>query len=668
MIHARRRPSQPSRIRPRLFAFLLLSFLLCPAYAIPGASHPALDPHHVEPQSLFGPIDLTGNLLVHPGDDPSFASPTLDDSQWLVVSTDKPLASYGITHPDVVWYRTHVHLPPGQHHLGLLLETFRGSARFFVNGTPVGTGSSFPPGGLLILYAQRSPIPDDLISSGDVTIALRASVRRATSPGMLSSSMLLFGNQDQLADKWLLFRFQNWTSNLTNLIFLVLLLVISIALAISLQGNREYLALVVYLASQATMSCVTLSESIGGLDPTVLNTFLWRLGQACTVFSLLEFSRIVLGIRRTRAMVIYAWLLSAFFLFLIIFDEVALLSPDATPVYLRTTILIVFLISSLPMFLLLPPLALWIGLRKRNSDALLFFLPLFCQSAYTYYNVALFFLARFHLSTGVEPSVPIPGVRVGWSEVADLFFNVALLIFLILRTVRIARTRARDAAELEAAHTTQQLLLDRASQPTPGFEVHTVYLPAREVGGDFFLVSPAPNGGLTAIVGDVSGKGLTAALRVSLILGVLRRESSRTPSTILANLNQALLTQSEMGFTTACCALVSPSGQFSVANAGHISPYITDSVTGRELPTTPALPLGLAPDQIYETTHGQLLPSERLVMLSDGVPEARTPKGELYGFDRLSTLLRLPAQEIADVAQRFGQEDDITVLTLACRA
>ena len=619
MIQARLRPSSPSPIRPRLLAFLLLSLLLCPAYAITGVSHPTLNPRNVEFQSLFRPLDLTGDLLVHAGDDPSFASPALDDNHWLVVSTDKPLASYGLTHPDIIWYRTHVHLPPGQRHLGLLLESFRGSAQLFVNGTPVGTGSSFPPGGLLLLHAQRSSIPDDLVSSGDLTIALRASVRRATSPGMLSYSVLLLGDQDQLADQWLLSRFQNWTSNLTNLVFIVLLLIIAIALALSLRQNREYLALVVYLAAQATMACVSLSESIGGLDPTTLNTFLWRLGQACTVFSLLEFSRIVLGIRRTRAMVIYAWLLSAFFLFLIIFDEVALHSSEATPVYLRTTILIVFLISSLPMFLVLPPLALWIGLKKRNSDALLFFLPLFCQSAYTYYNVALFFLAHFHLSSGIEPSVPIPGVRVGWSEVADFFFNSALLIFLILRTVRIARTRARDAAELEAAHTTQQLLLDRASQPTPGFEVHTVYLPAREVGGDFFLVSPAPNGGLTAIVGDVSGKGLTAALRVSLILGVLRRESSRSPSTILANLNQALLTQSEMGFTTACCALLYPSGEFSIANAGHISPYITDSLTGRELPTNPALPLGLTPNQIYETTHGQLLPSERLVMLSDTI-------------------------------------------------
>jgi len=73
----------------------------------------------------------------------------------------------------------------------------------------------------------------------------------------------------------------------------------------------------------------------------------------------------------------------------------------------------------------------------------------------------------------------------------------------------------------------------------------------------------------------------------------------------------------------------------------------------------------LAPDQTYEPVHGSLLAGERLVLLSDGVPEARNPEGELYGFDRLSSLTTLAAQEIADAAQRFGQEDDITVVTLA---
>jgi len=234
-------------------------------------------------------------------------------------------------------------------------------------------------------------------------------------------------------------------------------------------------------------------------------------------------------------------------------------------------------------------------------------------------------------------------------------------MFLILRTVRLARARAALASEVAAAEHVQQLLLTGSSKPTPGFRVETAFHPASQVGGDFFLLSPFEDGSLFAIVGDVSGKGLTAAMRVAMILGILRRETSRDPAAVLANLNDALLSQSEMGFTTACCVHLYPDGRFTAANAGHIAPYIA----GTELETPPALPLGLAPDQFYEFVTGHLAPTQTMVLMSDGVPEARNAQRELYGFDRLPNLTLLPAQQIADTALRFGQEDDITVLTLA---
>jgi hypothetical protein len=226
--------------------------------------------------------------------------------------------------------------------------------------------------------------------------------------------------------------------------------------------------------------------------------------------------------------------------------------------------------------------------------------------------------------------------------------------------VNTARDRAAYAAELQAASTVQQLLLQSASATTPGFHVDSVYLPASEVGGDFFFVRPAPDGSLIAVVGDVSGKGLTAAMRVAMILGALRRETSHSPDEILFALNNVLISQGQLGFTTACCVKLSLSGDYQLANAGHIAPYLGQE----EVETAPTLPLGLLADQKYEQVRGKLGLGERLVLLSDGVPEARSPSGELYGFQRLSTLTRMPASEIAETAQRFGQEDDITVLTL----
>ncbi|HVT98689.1 MAG TPA: GAF domain-containing SpoIIE family protein phosphatase [Acidobacteriaceae bacterium] len=222
------------------------------------------------------------------------------------------------------------------------------------------------------------------------------------------------------------------------------------------------------------------------------------------------------------------------------------------------------------------------------------------------------------------------------------------------------RERAEYAAELKAASAVQQLLLESASRPTPGFQVDSVYLPAKEAGGDFFYVQPSGDGSLLAIVGDVSGKGLTAAMRVAMILGVLSRETSEEPAEILFHLNNALVAQGQLGFTTACCLRIAPGGDFTLANAGHIAPYIS----GEELETIPALPLGLVPGSTYSEVQGKVPPGERLVLMSDGVPEARSASGELLGFEQLAALTRLTAGEIADAACRFGQEDDITVLTI----
>jgi serine phosphatase RsbU (regulator of sigma subunit) len=141
----------------------------------------------------------------------------------------------------------------------------------------------------------------------------------------------------------------------------------------------------------------------------------------------------------------------------------------------------------------------------------------------------------------------------------------------------------------------------------------------------------------------------------------LRRETSHEPGEILYSLNNALITQGQLGFTTACCIRISLEGKYTIANAGHISPYLL----GKEICAPPALPLGIAPHQDYPLVHGHLKHGERLVLLSDGIPEARSQTGELYGFERLDGLTLMSAQDIAETAQRFGQEDDITVLTLA---
>jgi serine phosphatase RsbU (regulator of sigma subunit) len=312
----------------------------------------------------------------------------------------------------------------------------------------------------------------------------------------------------------------------------------------------------------------------------------------------------------------------------------------------------------------LPLLALWVAWRKRNTDAWLLSVPLLVNASFEYYSFTVYLLYVTHaVSANAVMSAgqtPIRAFNVAWTEVVSFAFSVTLLIFLVVRTIRLAREKARAASEMQAVKTLQSLLLARSQQPTPGYAVETAYRPAAEVGGDFFLVSPGKDGSLVVVVGDVSGKGLLAAMRVSLILGALNRESSRLPDEVLNRLNLVLLGQGDMGFTTACCVRVEANGNYSFANAGHLNPY----VDGREVEAPGALPLGLKADQTYNLLTGHLETGQRLVLLSDGVPEARAKK-QLLGFDKLVELTRLGAGEIADAAQNFGQEDDITVLALA---
>jgi len=657
-----------AKLLPHLVGLALaLAFTPAARADTPIQYHPALNPHDIEAVNVAHPIDLTANWLIHQGDDPTYASPTLDDSHWLVIDTYRTLPSYGIDHPDFIWYRTHLHITPNSHNMVLELRYFLGSEQMFVNGVLTGPSRPFPKGGLdRADYDLQSPIPDALIASGDVTIAIRAELAIAgavfnTRIGLTDGSLVLFGDQRVVRDRALLTTFRIWTSRISNLALTALILLIAAAFALSLRNEREYLALCLFLGSQLAYGVLQYWDgtheipfSRWGNLPAQFLTFIW-------ILSGIEFARMILKLPRARWIVAYEWTFGCLMVVGSVLDIVTFTMP-APPRALILLLTGVVTLLLTPIVLGLPLYALWIWRRDHNTDALLLSIPLLIQGCFVYVRIGLSILRLLHLTqVAYLPYIPIETFNIDWTEVADFLFLLALLMFLILRTVRLARARADLAAELAAAEHVQQLLLTGSSRPTPGFFVETAFHPASQVGGDFFLLTPFEDGSIFAIIGDVSGKGLTAAMRVAMILGVLRRETSREPAAVLAHLNDALLTQSEMGFTTACCVHLYPDGHFDAANAGHIAPY----VAGTELETAPALPLGLAPDQFYDFITGHLAPTQTMVLMSDGVPEARNAKRELYGFDRLPSLTLRPAQEIAATAVSFGQEDDITVLTLA---
>src|SRR6202034_4087741 len=139
----------------------------------------------------------------------------------------------------------------------------------------------------------------------------------------------------------------------------------------------------------------------------------------------------------------------------------------------------------------------------------------------------------------------------------------SLGIIILLRSSRMSRCQAQLEAELEAAQQVQQLLVPEKTALVPGFSVEAVYLPAQQVGGDFFQVLPAGGGGLLVVVGDVAGKGLPAAMLVSVLIGAIRgvAEYTKDPAELLARLNERLIGRTQGGFSTAVAACIDAHGR-----------------------------------------------------------------------------------------------------------
>ncbi len=248
--------------------------------------------------------------------------------------------------------------------------------------------------------------------------------------------------------------------------------------------------------------------------------------------------------------------------------------------------------------------------------------------------------------------------------------NPAALILVALATLAVyvrdligdRREKRRLAAELDAARSVQQVLIPEEIPSLAGFAVQRIYRPAGEVGGDFFQIFPVKDGGVLVVMGDVSGKGLPAAMTVSLLVGTVRTlvHYTQSPGEILAAMNHRMLHRNGGGFTTCVALRAELDGTLTVANAGHLAPYLG----GQEIPLENGLPLGLSADAEYAESIFTMADGQQLTLVTDGVVEARDPSGALFGFERTAAYSMESAEAIGDAAQRFGQEDDISIICL----
>jgi phosphoserine phosphatase RsbU/P len=595
--------------------------------------------------------DINNGWRIHDGDDPAWANSGFDDSSWQTVELD----DLGASHPGWRWYRLHVKLHENHPDLALLLQGGVGVYALYINGNPV------PGTQLRSAFGVNRPIertwPID-VPGTDLQITLRTHIPLPYAawrlPPFMTASIgtpVAIETQRQALEAG---RFYTLIPSVAFNLLFVLAGIGAYSLHRSQPKHSEYQWLGVYLFLLGTADLLWYSQASGLLPLSVNVLFADPLLYVIT-FAQIEFTFSFGGQRLGRVWRVYeAILLAAPLLTWLTFLGVL---PSVAYMVAEPLLLV-------PVAVLLP-LLLLIWYRRGNREAgwliLPSLLPAATMSLYDLGTLSIFFgWKRFEF---LDDSIQLGPVYVEPNDIGNFLFLLAIAVVVFFRFTRVSREQARSAAELAAAREIQQRLVPATLPALDGYRLEAAYMPAQEVGGDFYQVLEQPDQSTLIVIGDVSGKGLKAAMTGALAIGALRTLAAENlaPAALLDKLNQQILNTQDSGFITCLCARIGRNGAVTLANAGHLSPYCG----GAEIAVDPGLPLGLVSDVEYSETTCQLASGDTLTMLSDGVVEATNADGQLYGFERTREISTQTARAIASTAQAFGQEDDITVLTVA---
>lgn len=242
------------------------------------------------------------------------------------------------------------------------------------------------------------------------------------------------------------------------------------------------------------------------------------------------------------------------------------------------------------------------------------------------------------------------------------------------------RTRGRLEQEMRVAQLIQQQFLPKDLPRLPGWDIAAYYRPAQAVGGDFYDFIELPDGKMGVVVGDVTDKGVPAALVMATTHSILRSDAPRlvSPSAVLERANDLLVSDIPVHmFVTCLYGVLDPAnGTLTFANAGHNLPYLNTGSETKEIRAT-GMPLGLMAGSRYEETQASVAPGQSLLLHSDGIAEAHNGIREMFGFPRLRDIVaggpegnELIDEVLSQLDQFTGseweQEDDITLVSL-CR-
>ena len=658
---------------PRRF---FLALAVCAAAASVSARAAMVDA--AAPQYLQfdgGMTLLGGQWQFHLGDDPAWAAPGYDDSGWEKLAVDKPWGDQGHFAKDgFAWYRKHVLLPPNgavPSQLAILVPAVEDTYQLYWNGQLVGTYGALPPRPLW--YFDLRPHTWGLGPAQSGVLAVRVWKSPFASsddghqggfyaPALLGSPNAIAAAMGMVDYRWL--RGRQVTFGLESLYGLVAVL----GFLVWLRDKSQWLAfwMAMFAASRPlALILLSLKLPISMVIGMGLNQPVYVLGDVSLWYVLLW----LLDLRSETRLVRLTKVLA-----IIEFSEAVvdgLLSFGfAVPHPLPWQVLDLALMPLVTALELYPFYLIGLAVvRKRNLDLSRWIVAVLAFAGRTIFVTMISFSQgsrfthwTFYRKIGA-PMFTVLGNPVNARTLVDTLLLVALVYAVYRYSAENRKHQARMEEEIRNARVVQQVLIPEAIPAVPGFKVESVYKPADEVGGDFFQIIPLPGGGVLAVIGDVSGKGMPAAMTVSLLVGTLRTLAhyTQSPAEMMAAMNQRMLARSQGGFTTCLILRADPDGKVAIANAGHLAPYRKN----KELVVDYGLPLGLEANATYKETTAQLGENEQLTLVTDGVVEARNRSGELFGFERTAAIATDTAESIAQAAQAFGQQDDITVLTLS---
>lgn len=631
-----------------------------------------------------GAVPLDGIWQFHTGDNPAWANPSFDDAHWEQLTADKPWGEQGhASYTGFAWYRRRISVDlarnPGN--LAILIRHIDDAYELYWNGQLIGSNGSLPP--RAVLYSDSQPAQTfgwPVHGAGVLAVRVWKAPLNTEDNGLrggfeasplVGSSQAIAAAKSELDYQWLRSRQFAYGEALLYLIVALL------GILAWLRDRHQWPLLWIAGFALASITRValyglgfpiprSLADSVASVSSSIRDISLWFL--LLTLLDLRNSPRIV---RLTRAFAVAslaATVLDGIVVMLLwpssnSHHEVLLIDAALTATYIVT--------AALPLFLVLYAFQRRLG--KSLASRILAITAFISGMLQVVQNVTPQGSRYTHWTLSDRMAAPlfvINGNSVSFATLAGLLLLAALVFAVYRHALEDRRRQIALQQEFRSAQEVQQALIPEAQECVPGFLLTSSYIPAAEVGGDFFQLIPAQGeyeGSTLVLMGDVSGKGLKAALVVALIVGAVRAlaETTSSPAEILAGINRRVCGRLQGGFVTCLVMRLDPDGNCVIANAGHPPPFLND----REMETPGALPLGLISGIFYHELRFEIRSEDRLSLYTDGLLEARRENGELYGFERVHALFaRKPsASEAAQAALDFGQEDDITVLTLTRR-